>query len=199
MPLSTPVARSPAHTRRVQCQGFRRDDGLWDIEGHLVDTKAYDIPAQQHGGRGLAAGEPLHEMWIRLTVDLDLRIHEVEVCTDAGPYAGCGAITPNFEVLKGLVIKSGWTQKTRELLGGTRGCTHLVELLGPVATTAFQTIYAAREQAKPSGSDGRRPGLIDTCHMYAADGQIVRLRWPEWSTAHQAGNRREDPAILDRG
>ena len=41
MPLPDPVPREPLHTRRVECRGYRRADGLWDIEGHLVDTKAY--------------------------------------------------------------------------------------------------------------------------------------------------------------
>ncbi|MCW5624147.1 MAG: DUF2889 domain-containing protein [Burkholderiales bacterium] len=182
MPLSTPAPRDPAHTRRIECNGFRRTDGLWDIEGHLVDTKYRDITPAERPGGVIRAGEPLHEMWIRLTVDIDLLIHDVEAVTDWGPYHGCPDIAPSFQALKGLTIKSGWTQKTRELLGGVRGCTHLVELLGPVATTAFQTIYAAREKAKPAGHDGRKPGLIDTCHMYAADGRIVRDRWPVWFT-----------------
>jgi hypothetical protein len=182
MPLSRPVSRSLVHTRRVECSGHARDDGLWDIEGHLVDTKSRDIPTIERSTGRIAAGEPLHEMWIRLTVDLDLVIHEVEAVTDWGPYNGCGAITPSFQVLKGVQIKAGFTQKTRELLGGTRGCTHMVELLGPVATTAFQTIYAARERASPAGSDGRKPGLVDSCHMYASDGRIVRSRWPAFHT-----------------
>ena len=33
----------------------------------------------------------------------------------------------------------GLSADVRERLGGTEGCTHIVELLGPVATTAFQT------------------------------------------------------------
>lgn len=181
MPLPPPAPRSLSHTRRVECRGYARDDGLWDIEGHLVDTKSYDLPNPTRANGTLAAGAPLHEMWVRLTVDLDLLVHDVAAVTDWGPYVGCGDIAPEFQKLKGLTIKAGWTLKTRELLGGVKGCTHLLELLGPVATTAFQTIYAAREQVKPAGADGRRPGLIGSCHMYAPDGPIVRERWPRWA------------------
>jgi hypothetical protein len=182
MPLSAPAARAMAHTRRVECCGYARDDGLWDIEGHLVDTKSRDIPTVERASGRIAAGEPLHEMWIRLTVDLDLVIHAVEAVTDWGPYEGCGAVAPNFRVLEGERIKAGFNQRTRELLGGTRGCTHLLELLGPMATTAFQSIYAARERASPAGSDGRKPALVDSCHMYASHGRIVRGRWPAFYT-----------------
>ena len=142
MPLSKPSPRKPMHTRTVECRGYLRDDGLWDIEGHLVDTKPYAIPNQDRGGE-IPAGEPLHEMWIRLTVDTDLVVQDVEACTDHGPYSVCGDIIENFKALKGLAIKAGWTQKTRELLGGTKGCTHL------------------RRTARPGGDDGlpdRLPG-----------------------------------------
>lgn len=180
MPLSAPVSRELKHTRSIQCHGYKRSDGLWDIEGHLVDTKTNAIPMRDRESGAVAPGEPLHEMWLRITVDLDLLIHDAEAVTDWGPYNGCADITPQFKLLKGLTIKPGFTLKTRELLGGTKGCTHLVELLGPLATTAFQTIYGAREKAKPSGTDGRRPGLIDSCHMYKSTGRIVAERWPQW-------------------
>ena len=130
--LSAPVARKTLHTRTVKCNGYKRDDDLYDIEGHLVDVKSVGFYNMDRGD--LKPGDPIHEMWIRLTVDLNLNVVDVEAKTVWGPYALCGDITPNFKRLKGLSIKKGWTRKTRELLGGTKGCTHLVELLGPVAT-----------------------------------------------------------------
>ena len=180
MPLSSPAARRPMHRRVIECNGYQRDDGLWDIEGHLVDTKPFDIPNSDRPGGQIPAGEPLHEMWIRLTVDTDLTVHAVEATTDYAPYAICGDITQNFQRLVGLRIAPGWTQKTRELLGGIRGCTHLVELLGPVATTAYQTLYATR--AKRAQQPSRKPELIDSCHAYRADGAIVMQRWPQFYT-----------------
>ena len=50
MPLSAPVPRQLLHRRIVQCTGYRREDGLWDIEGQLVDTKAYSFPNEDRGG-----------------------------------------------------------------------------------------------------------------------------------------------------
>jgi hypothetical protein len=63
-----------------------------------------------------------------------------------------------------------------------KGCTHLVELLGPVATTAFQSVYAERAKRDSARPKNSKPGLVDTCHAYAADGPIVRERWPEFYT-----------------
>jgi hypothetical protein len=181
MPLTPPAARQPMHTRQIRCQGFLRADGLWDIEGHLVDTKPYDMPNADRPHGKIAAGEHLHEMWIRLTVDTDLWVRAVEVITDFGPYAVCPSIAPNFQRLVGERIKAGWTQRTRELLGGVQGCTHLVELLGPLATTAFQTIYPVRAK-RDSASSTHKPALIDTCHAYRSDGPLVQQKWPEHYT-----------------
>jgi hypothetical protein len=77
---------------------------------------------------------------------------------------------------------SRWTQKTRELLGGTRGCTHLLELLGPMATTAFQTVYSLREKRAREQGVRKRPALIDSCHAWASDSEMVEKRFPEFYT-----------------
>ena len=45
MPLSAPtIDRQPRHIRSVRYQIFERSDGLWDVEGELIDTKAMDVP-----------------------------------------------------------------------------------------------------------------------------------------------------------
>lgn len=190
MPLSPPAEREPIHTRTVTCRGYRRTDGLWDIEGHLVDTKSY---AFDNAWRGrLEPGTPVHGMWVRLTVDDEMLVRAVEVVTDASPFEVCPAITPNFQRLVGLRIASGWTQAVKERLGGVQGCTHLVELMGPVATTAFQTIYPYLSRRAPDrpqdggGKPRRRPPLLDTCHAFASDGPVVRQRWPEFYTGPDA-------------
>lgn len=181
MPLSTPAARAPIHTRRVTCEGFRREDGLWDIEGHLTDVKAYEFRNEFRGA--LTPGEPLHQMRMRLTVDDGLAITAVEAVTEHGPYALCPEITPNFQALVGLRIGPGFTRAVKERLGGPRGCTHLVELLGPMATTAFQTVFPILSRERPDdGNPAKRPVLLDSCHVFAADGDHTRRRWPAFYT-----------------
>ena len=183
MPLPPPAPRKHMHTRDIQCCGYERADGLWDIEGHLTDTKTFATTARDTG-RARNAGEPIHNMWIRLTIDLDMKIHDVEAVTDASPYALCANITPNFKKIIGVTIGPGWRRKVIEHLGGTRGCTHLVELLGPLATTAFQASNRARDQRRAANPDlnKTRPFQINACHMYKEDGEYVKGRWPEWYT-----------------
>jgi hypothetical protein len=40
MPVPAAERRKLVHTRQIECRGYQRDDGHWDIEGHIVDTKA---------------------------------------------------------------------------------------------------------------------------------------------------------------
>ncbi|NIO41357.1 MAG: DUF2889 domain-containing protein [Burkholderiales bacterium] len=176
-PLPQPAPRQPLHTRRVQCQGYRRNDGLYDIEGVLIDTKNIDFNNMDRGH--VKPGGHIHEMWIRLTVDIDLNVIDVEAKSVFGPYMICGDITPNFKRLKGLAIKQGWTKKTREYLGGTKGCTHMVELLGPIATTAFQTTYHDRVERDKGAGREEEPALVGSCHAYAPDSIVVMKRFPK--------------------
>ena len=47
MPLPvTEVERELRHTRRVRYEGYKRADGLWDIEAHLTDVKNHDFHAE---------------------------------------------------------------------------------------------------------------------------------------------------------
>lgn len=179
MPLSPSGPRDKLHTRTIEVNGYRREDGLYDIEGHLTDTKTYAFPNHDRGR--IDAGEPLHGMWLRLTIDPGMTIHDAEAVTDHGPFTICKDINPAFRALKGLNIGTGFRKAVRQRLGGVHGCTHLVELLvGPMATTAFQTMFAEREKSGENRGLTERPGILDTCHALAANGPVVKRQWPQW-------------------
>jgi hypothetical protein len=184
MPLSEPAPREHLHTRRVECRGFLREDGLWDVEGHMTDVKTYSFPSDERGT--VVAGTPVHDMWIRITIDDGMVIRAIEAVTDASPFRLCPAITPNFQRLVGLAIRPGFMPKVKQLLGGTEGCTHLVELMGPLATTAFQTLTGRkrkkRQQEEPAEAPRKRPPLLETCHAFATDSPVVKRLWPEHYT-----------------
>ena len=186
MPLSAPrAAREHLHDRRYDFQGFRRKDGLWDIEGRMTDSKTYSFPNEYRGE--IQAGEPLHDMRIRLTLDDHFTVTDIEVSTDGAPFSVCGDVAPNFAVVKGLKVGPGWSKKLKELLGGTTGCTHHVEMLGAMATVAYQTMWGqlAREKKQaPESDSARRPRFIDSCHALAADGENVRQHWPQFYTGN---------------
>lgn len=187
MPLPPPAERELVHVRTVECRGYRRGDGLWDIEGHITDTKSYPV---ENAWRGtIQPGGPIHDMWIRVTIDDDMAIRDATAATEAAPFSVCGDIAPAFRKLVGLRIGPGWRRRVQERLGGVQGCTHLVELLGPLATTAFQTFAARRREQEGSQTEEdapRPPRLLNSCHAFRSDGPVVRRLWPRHYTGPDA-------------
>lgn len=179
MPLSKPAPRKHLHTRQIECKGYERDDGLWDIEAHLVDCKTYTFENKERGT--IASGDPVHDMWIRLTVDEDLNVQQAEATTDSGPFSICRDVNAQFKLLEGLRIAPGWRKAVFGKMGGTSGCTHLNDLLiGPLAVAAFHTVSAARAKRKESGGPEQKPALLDSCHAFASDSPVVKREWPEF-------------------
>ncbi len=189
MPLPPAAPREHLHTRQIECLGFRREDGFWEIEARLVDTKSYGFHSEARGD--VVADQPVHDMSIRLTIDENLMIHDAVGCMDHTPYSICGDATLEIGKLKGLRIGLGWTRRAHKVMGGRRGCTHLFELLRPVATTCFQTMSGSRFRedevrgttARPGG---KRPYFINGCHALASNGEIVREQWPQYYDGDEA-------------
>ena len=185
MPLPESCNRTELHLRRIEMRGYRRDDGLYEIDGRVVDTKTQTILLESRGE--VAAGEPIHDMWVRLVVDEDLVVKDIVAVTDASPYAVCREAVAPMRQLIGARIKAGWTTMVKERLGGATGCTHLMELLIPLATAAYQTLGGVR-LSRPAVLDKRgRPVKIDSCYAYASHREIVRQRWPQFQTAEPGG------------
>lgn len=196
MPLSPPGERTELHQRRYDIRGYRRGDGLWDIEGRLTDTKGYVFENRDRGA--IPPGTALHDMQARLTVDDDFVVRDVEVATEAGPFHVCPAAAANYRRLVGQPIGAGWRRALREHVGGTAGCTHITEMLGAMATVAFQTLYPVlAKEGRIKAGTGERPGLIDSCHAFRSDGPIVAREWPE----HYTGRASADatPTATPRG
>lgn len=174
MALSEPVARKEFHTRRLEIKGYKRDDGMWDIEGHMTDAKPFPY-------EGLATDEPIHSMWVRLTIDTDFVVHKAEAFTEAAPYEVCPLTNAGFAALEGLRLGPGWNRRSKERVGGVGGCTHLTEMLGQMATAAMQTLWGDPQAREPERPDGR-PAVVDTCYAWRADGPVVQKAYPQFYT-----------------
>jgi hypothetical protein len=179
-PLSAPVERKHLHTRRYEFQGYQRTDGLWDIEGRMTDTKTYGFPNEWRGE--IKADEPIHDMWLRLTLDDDLVVRDIETATEASPFEICPQATPKYAAIKGARIGPGWTKRVKDLFGGPVGCTHHTEMLVAIATVAYQTIFSARNKWGDTDAETRRPAFLDTCHALASDSETVKTHWPQFYT-----------------
>ena len=179
------VVRTLSHARSIECQGFERSDGLWDIEATLKDAKGFFIDTND---RQIPVGEPIHDMTLILTLDHHFRIQASEAIMNATPYSVCPRIAESYQQLVGLQIGAGWTRKVKELFSGKKGCTHLVELLTPIATVAFQTIVDAYYRKGPvSDAEQVFRHMVNGCHALADDGEVVAGIWPQLVAPGQTG------------
>jgi hypothetical protein len=180
MPLPDSPNRRELHHRSIEMRGYRRDDGLFEIDGRVTDVKTESMK-RMDGGREFVAGVPIHDMWVRLVVDEDLVVKDVIAVTDASPYEICREAVEPMRAIVGERIKGGWSNMVKSKLGGAKGCTHLMEILIPLATAAFQTLTSTRLK-KPDAIDANgRPLKIDSCYAYGKDREVVARIWPRWS------------------
>lgn len=182
--LPAPVPRRPIHTRRIAFEGFLREDGLWDIDCELRDTKADPIEMRERGT--LPAGEPVHLLRVRLTVDDSLTIRDVRTGVLNVPFDECHK--PAAEPMKklvGLTMGPGWRKAIDGAIGGVAGCTHLRELVFNAATAAFQMIphYRATQGGRKdeAAAQGDKPPFyMGQCMTWAFDGPVVQRLAPRF-------------------
>ena len=179
--LPDPAPRQAMHTRSIVCRSFLRQDGLIDLDARFIDTRPFDYHSPFRGH--CAAGDALHNMQMRLTINSGRQILAVVTVMAATPYAGCAEVNPNFQRLLGLTIGRGFRQAVRERLGGVMGCTHVLALTDAVSAAAMQAL-ASRQHllrstqpesaAAPAGKVWQIDALVDSCWSYRADGPVVQ-------------------------
>jgi hypothetical protein len=199
MPLSPPVPRQLRHQRAIRAVAYEREDGLWDIDACLTDHKPHDVP--------LAAGVrpeglPIHELWLRITIDRKLNVVDAEASSDWVPYDGqCQNANPAYRALIGLNLLQNFRREAGRRLGGTAGCTHLTEMLGVLPTAAVQAfvgaVWRAGDEANGEGKSedtgpeigknasgdaaGEKPPFqLGRCHALRFDGEAVKQFYPRW-------------------
>ncbi len=176
MSLPTPAPRRHLHTRTIQCEGYERDDGMVDIEAQIIDQKTHPTDEPYRGHR--AAGMHVHDMQVRLTLDRTMTVRAIVVSTNHAPYDVCTSVAPGYQALVGAKVGGGWRKAVTEAVGRTKGCTHVTELLMPMATVAFQTMGSWKSSPDGSSEPGQKPHFIDGCKAWASDGPVVKRLFP---------------------
>ncbi|MBN9460929.1 MAG: DUF2889 domain-containing protein [Burkholderiales bacterium] len=181
MAIGTPHPRRQIHTRQIIGRGYVRDDGLFDIEADLIDHKPFVYEDRERGE--MQPGAPIHQMRVRVTVDNDLVVRDIECEMPDVPFDHCHGALGSAPSLVSTSVGPGWRRAVDERMRGRKGCTHLRELLYCVGTVAFQTISPYREQfmselgSPKSGKDGL-PFFIDQCFSWSVDSPVVRKYFP---------------------
>jgi Protein of unknown function (DUF2889) len=175
------IERTELHHRRIDIRFFRRSDGLFEVEGRLLDTKTQPFQRVLQDGV-LPAGTPLHDITVRLVVDENSLVHDASASFSASPFTLCRQAALTLEPLKGLRIGAGWNKRVRELLGRAASCTHIVELLGPMATTVHQGFAPQRVARMTEPGNAEIESKVDSCFSYGREREVVARLWPHLST-----------------
>jgi hypothetical protein len=183
MPLSQSIPRRALkHTRAISIKAFARDDGLWDLDAQITDTKTRDSNLAS-GTR--ASGSPIHDLSLRITIDTNMTIVDAEAVSDAVPYPGfCNTIGPEYKKLIGLNLLRQFRFGVNERLSGIKGCTHITELAHLLPTAAIQAfagdVIDTRDGADDSNAT-EKPFQLDRCHALRVDGLAVAQYYPSWA------------------
>jgi len=214
MSLPTPVSRQLRHRRAIQATAYEREDGLWDIDACLTDHKPRDFPLSA-GIR--PKGLPIHELWLRITIDRRFNVVDAHASSDWVPYAGqCQNANPAYRALIGLNLLQNFRREAGRRLGGTVGCTHLTEMLGVLPTTAIQAFVgvvdvrrelAGNAESGGSAAEEKPPFQLGRCHALRFDGEAVKQFYPRWyghvprsvERGAQASGMRDDTDPSDAG
>ena len=105
------------------------------------------VHSRRDGGQERQPGDPVHNMWLRLTIDLDLKIHDVEAVTDGKDRVGA---TVRAAWVKHDVAQCGYCQSGQIM-----------------SATAFLKSLPRGKQPTAAEIDGAMAGNICRCGTYA--------------------------------
>lgn len=177
-------SRRQVHTRQIQYRCYAREDGLWELEGEMTDTKTHPVGLYERGQ--VPPGEPIHHMRLTVVVDDAFVVRAVDTQMPFTPLDECAQAVDPMQRLLGASMQRGWRLAIDEALGGVKGCTHLRDLVLNMGTVAWQSIPSAirhrqgggsTPDAPPSGTDvtqGASPPLhLGRCISWDVDGPAV--------------------------
>jgi Protein of unknown function (DUF2889) len=184
------VDRELKHTRSISVSVYKREDGLWDVEARLTDTKAKDYKLAM--GTRLAS-QPVHDMTMCVSITEAFDVVAANATSHSVPYPGyCEVITPSYQQLVGLNLLKNFNRDVRARLGKTAGCTHITELTAVMPTAAVQAFSGEIKRPKiTSGAAADKspdtpPFYIDGCHALVRSGGAVQTFYPQWFKSAQS-------------
>jgi hypothetical protein len=102
-----------------------------------------------------------------------MTIEDIDVDMPTVPHDECPETRNSLKPVIGMRITSGFTNSVKDLVGGAKGCAHLVALLVSMASAAVQGAWTAlsRNPQQPSVYMAKAMNaIVDTCRVWRRDG-----------------------------
>ncbi len=146
------------------------------IEGRLTDERFFKSFVYSHGQ--IIDPGIVHDITVTLTLLLpDLTIECAEAEMPEVPTEMCREIKDVVSKLAGLRITRGFKEKVKEVIGGKKGCIHMMNLILFMSTAAVQGSYSYYNRVH---EDGRllRPDfdsslIVNSCHSWREGGPLA--------------------------
>lgn len=167
----------PIHERCSSVKIFEIGEGKILLEGRITDERFYKsflYTLNQSIEPGI-----VHNIIVRMTLSLpDLTIECAEADMTTVPIEMCKEVKDVVGNLKGLCITRGFKGKVKEVLGGKKGCTHMMNLILFMSTAAIQGSYSyysrVREDGKLMRPDFDSSLAVNSCHIWREGGLLAR-------------------------
>ena len=168
------------HTRQYEARVYQVSDKELLVRGAVSDMKPPGLYVV-----GDSKPMEIHQMQLELRVAIPkLEITSARVVFETHPNSECPIIANDYEKLVGLSIVRGFTHKIRALFGGPNGCTHTNALLQAMAPAVVQSMWSisvrngrrkegSQSSSSPEERERRIAGTLNTCHIWAEDGEHV--------------------------
>ena len=163
------------HRRNIEVTTYEYDGQRIIVEGFLLDERFHE--SRIVTGEKFPPGV-IHHMAIRLLINCSsFVIEDIDADLISVPRDFCREVLECLAPIKGMVLTKGFTAKAKKLVGGSKGCTHLLELLLAMAPAAVQG-YGSYQEKKPEVFDPAYEKMalqffINTCHAWREGGPIV--------------------------
>lgn len=162
------------HGRRLEMATYEYDGQSVVVEGRLTDNRFRNT---YYLSGDLRPPGVVHDLVIRMRVKgPDLTIEEIETDMVEVPRAECREALHSLKPVVGMKISPGFTDRVKALVGGPKGCSHLVALLLAMAPAAVQGAWTAvaRQPVDPGQfSDKALEILENTCWIWRSDGPLM--------------------------
>ncbi|MDR1310599.1 MAG: DUF2889 domain-containing protein [Burkholderiaceae bacterium] len=184
MPLQPSTKkRQLKHSRRIWVDFYQAEDELWEVEARFTDTKPFEL----HISSAIVPpNRPLHDFWIRVTIDPQCNVLDVITVFDEVPFEGyCANIASDYKKLVGLNLLNKFKRGVRDIMGEVNGCAHMNELLELLPYVAIQVMVFGEEEARKKACfqrPGEKPFHLNGCHALKTDGECVAQYYPMWYT-----------------
>jgi hypothetical protein len=162
------------HTRKIDITTYEDTPDSVVVEGILKDDRL--LESYRIAGERIPPGT-FHHMVVRIKVrGFQLIIEEIEVEMPTVPHDICLETLRCLEPVKGMSITPGFTSKVKSLVGGSKGCNHLLALLTAMAPAAVQGAFSAKAREpldQETGALIALKRLKDTCWVWRDKGPLI--------------------------